>query len=63
MTRWVRDTHRKVVICPEMTYQVGIMDELLYDPLPEDVKPYIVKHGWWFPDEAVSGFVPAKRNR
>lgn len=54
MTRWVRDTHRKVVICPEMTYQVGIMDELLYDPLPEDVKPYIVKHGWWFPDEAVS---------
>lgn len=54
MTRWVRDTHRKVVICPEMTYQVGIMDELLYDPLPEDVKPFVVKHGWWFPDEAIS---------
>ena len=37
-----------------MTYEVGIMDELLIDPLPEDVKPYIIKHEYWYPDEAVS---------
>ncbi len=49
---WVRETNNKVLICPEMTYQVDIMDELLFDPLPDDVKPYIVKRGYWFPDEA-----------
>lgn len=54
MVEWVRKTGRKVVICPEMTYQVDIMDELLVDSLPFDVKPYVVKHGYWMPDEAAS---------
>ena len=54
MIKWVRTTNKKVVVCPEMTYEVGIMDELLIDPLPEDVKPYIIKHDYWYPDEAVS---------
>lgn len=52
--RWVRDTGNKVVVCPEMTYQVDLMDELIVDPLPDDVRPYVVKHGYWFPDEALS---------
>ncbi len=51
---WVRDTGNKVLICPEMTYEVDIMDELLIDPLPEDVKSKVVKHGYWMPDEAAS---------
>lgn len=51
---WVRETGNKVVFCPEMTYEVGIIDELLYDPLPDDVKPFVVKHGYWLPDEAMS---------
>lgn len=38
IVRWVRETGNKVLICPEMTYQVDIMDELLIDPLPDDVK-------------------------
>lgn len=54
MIAWVRETGNKVLVCPEMTYQVDIMDELLIDPLPEDVKPYVIKRGYWMPDEAAS---------
>lgn len=54
MVAWVRETKGKVVVCPEMTYQLDVMDELLINPLPDDVKPYIVKHGYWLPDEAAS---------
>lgn len=51
---WVRETGNKVLVCPEMTYEVDIMDELLIDPLPGDVKPNVMKRGYWFPDEAAS---------
>lgn len=51
---WVRETGNKAVLCPEMTYEVDIMDELLYGPLPDDVKRQVVKHGYWLPDEAMS---------
>lgn len=51
---WVHETGNKVVLCPEMSYQVDIIDELLFDPLPDDVKPFVVKHGYWLPDEAMS---------
>ena len=54
MIAWVRETGNKVLICPEMTYEVDIMDDLLIHPLPEDVKPFIVKRGYWLPDEAAS---------
>ncbi|KAA5546765.1 polysaccharide pyruvyl transferase family protein [Adhaeribacter rhizoryzae] len=59
MIAWVRKTKNKVVVCPEMTYQVDIMDELLINPLPADVKPFIVKHGYWLPDEAASLYAQA----
>ncbi len=54
MIRWIRETGNKVLVCPEMTYQVDNMDELLIDPLPEHVKPNVVKRGYWLPDEAAS---------
>jgi polysaccharide pyruvyl transferase WcaK-like protein len=54
MIAWVRETGNKVLVCPEMTYQVEIMDELLINPLPEDVKPFVIKRGYWLPDEASS---------
>lgn len=54
MITWVRGTRNKVIVCPEMTYQVSIMDELLIDPLPDDVKQMVVKHPYWLPDEAAS---------
>jgi polysaccharide pyruvyl transferase WcaK-like protein len=59
MITWVRQTGNKVVVCPEMTYQVDIMDELLIDPLPGDVKPFVLKRGYWFPDEAASVYAHA----
>ena len=59
MIAWVRETGNKVLICPEMTYEVDIMDELLINPLPEDVKPFIVKRGYWLPDEAASIYAKA----
>ncbi len=59
MIAWVRETKNKVLVCPEMTYQVDVMDEMLIDPLPADVKPYIVKRGYWWPDEAASTYVKA----
>ncbi len=59
MIAWVRRTKNKIVVCPEMTYQVEIMDALLIDPLPDDVKPYIVKHDYWLPDEAASLYAKA----
>ena len=59
MIAWVRETGNKVLICPEMTYAIDIMDELLINPLPEDVKPFIVKRGYWLPDEAASIYAKA----
>lgn len=59
MVTWVRKTGNKIVVCPEMTYQVDIIDELLVNPLPEDVKPFVVKHGYWLPDEAASLYAHA----
>jgi len=56
---WVRKTGNKVLVCPEMTYQVDIMDELLINPLPDDVKPFVQKRGYWFPDEAASVYAKA----
>ena len=59
MIEWVRKTGNKVLICPEMTYQVDIMDELLIDPLPEDVKSKVIKRDYWLPDEAASIYASA----
>lgn len=52
--QWVRSTGHKVLVCPEMTYQVNIMHELLINPLPDDVKASVVSRGYWLPDEAAS---------
>jgi len=52
---WVRKTGRKVLLCPEMTYELEIIDPLLYDPLPADVKKNVVRRStYWLPDEASS---------
>lgn len=52
---WVRETGKKVFCVPEMEYQVALMGELLYDKLPEDVKPKVeVMKRYWLTDEACS---------
>lgn len=58
---WVRKTGQKVLVCPEMTYQLEVMDELLINPLPADVKKLVVKRGtYWLPDEAGSVYAKAR---
>jgi hypothetical protein len=52
---WVRQTGLKVLVCPEMTYAIDIMDEMIIDPLPSDVRAQVVeKNTYWLCDEAAS---------
>lgn len=52
---WVRETGKKVLICPEMAYQLDIMEELLIAPLPDDVKPFVHRlTEYWITDTAAS---------
>jgi polysaccharide pyruvyl transferase WcaK-like protein len=55
MIRWVRKTGKKVLLCPEMTYQIALLKPMLFDPLPDDVKKNVVmRRVYWGPDEAAS---------
>ncbi|MGV3719955.1 MAG: polysaccharide pyruvyl transferase family protein [Actinomycetota bacterium] len=57
---WVRETGLKALLCPEMTYAVELLRPLLFDPLPEDVKPkVVVRHDYWLTDEAASTYASA----
>lgn len=61
MIAWVRTTGQKVLVCPEMTYQLDILQPLLVDPLPEDVKRNVVRREtFWRPDEAASVYERAR---
>jgi hypothetical protein len=52
---WVRQTGNRVLLCPEMTYQLDLLAPLLYGPLPDDVKRSVVRREqYWLPDEAAS---------
>lgn len=51
----------KVMICPEMTYQVPLGRRYLYDRLPESVKKNVVlKREYWITSEAESVYAKAK---
>lgn len=55
ITAWVRETKMRVLLAPEMTYAVPRLRGLLFDGLPEDVKPSVVSlDRFWFTDEAAS---------
>jgi hypothetical protein len=52
---WVREFGRRVLLAPEMTYAVPRLRPLLYDPLPEDVKPGVaVLDRYWLTAEAAT---------
>ncbi|MBM4085755.1 MAG: polysaccharide pyruvyl transferase family protein, partial [Planctomycetes bacterium] len=60
ITAWVRGTGLKALLCPEMTYQLELLQPLLLDPLPDDVKPRVVRREtFWLPDEAGSVYARA----
>jgi hypothetical protein len=54
----LRQTKLKVLICPEDQTQMAVGKELLYDPLPDDVKPRAVwRPDYWLNGEALSTYV------
>jgi len=58
----VRETPMKVLICPEDMTQMELGKEMLFDPLPEDVKPRVVwREKYWLTDEALSAYVRSRR--
>lgn len=55
IVQWVRETGLKAFICPEMEYAVEIINPLVFDPLPDDVKAKTARMDrYWLPDEAGS---------
>ncbi|NND06520.1 MAG: polysaccharide pyruvyl transferase family protein [Saprospiraceae bacterium] len=58
ITRVIRETPMKVLICPEDMTQMRLGKEHLYDPLPEDVKKRVVlREEFWLTDEALSTYI------
>jgi polysaccharide pyruvyl transferase WcaK-like protein len=58
--RWVRETGNPVLCCPEMSYAVDLIPELLIDPLPADVKPHVVwRDSYWLTAEAAGVYARA----
>lgn len=59
--RWVRETGLKVLLCPEMTYQVELGRREVLERLPEDVRAQVVwRDRYWLPDEAASVYARAR---
>ena len=53
----IRNTDLKVLICPEDQTQMAVGKELLYDKLPDDVKPRAVwRPNYWLTGEAISTY-------
>ncbi len=60
ITLWVRETGLKVILCPEMNYEIAVAKEQLLDPLPADVKPHVIwRDTFWLADEAASVYARA----
>lgn len=61
IVRYVRATGNKVLACAEVTYQIELAKETLFDPLPADVKKNVVwRESFWLPDEAAAIFARAE---
>ena len=60
ITDIVTKSDLKVLICPEMTYQVPMGRRYLYEPLPENIKKRVVlKREYWITDEAQTIYASA----
>jgi polysaccharide pyruvyl transferase WcaK-like protein len=54
----VRQTDLKVLLCPEDASQMEVNREILFEPLPAEVKRRVVwRKDYWLTDEAVSTYV------
>ena len=53
----VQQTPLKILICPEDETQVAVGKEMLYDPLPDDIKAKVVwRDRYWLTGEAISTY-------
>lgn len=52
--RYVTETGNKVVLCPEMEYQTELYEPYLYNPLPTEIKDFVLMHPYWGPEDAAS---------
>jgi hypothetical protein len=60
ISKWVRETGLKVLLCPEMTYQIELAKKLVLDRLPDEVKSHVIwRDTDWLPDEAASIYARA----
>ncbi|MEX1117114.1 MAG: polysaccharide pyruvyl transferase family protein [Akkermansiaceae bacterium] len=60
ITAWVRETKMRVLLTPEMTYQVPLLKTLIHDKLPDDVKPHVrYMDRYWLTAEACSVYAQA----
>lgn len=60
ITRWVKETGLKALICAEVAYQVDLGKEV-FDGLPENVKKQAVwRNTFWNPDEAGSVYARSR---
>ena len=60
ITAWVRETKMRVLLTPEMTYEVPLLRTLIYDRLPDDVKPHVrYLNRYWLTAEACSVYAQA----
>ena len=60
ITAWVRETKMRVLLTPEMTYAVPLLRPLLFDKLPDDVKPHVsFMDRYWLTAEACSVYAQA----
>jgi polysaccharide pyruvyl transferase WcaK-like protein len=58
IVRVVRETDLKILICPEDMTQMQIGHDVLYEPLPADVKKRVVwRSDYWLTDEALSVYL------
>ena len=60
ITAWVRETKMRVLLVPEMTYEVPLLRTLIHDKLPEDVKAHVsYMDRYWLTAEACSVYAQA----
>ncbi len=60
ITAWIGETGMKVLLAPEMTYQMKLAREELYEKLPATLQAQVVvRDDYWLPDEATSVYARA----
>lgn len=61
ITRYIRETGKKVFLCPEMTYQIELGKKEILDRLPPEIARSVVwKSDFWLPNQAAAVYAHAQ---